>query len=110
MADLLRQSGARITEVRIRKLESETFYATVEITSGRNRRSVDARPSDAVALALVEGIPIRVDAEVFTANEARPEVGDAADKWQGAGTLGAKEIVAEVVARWRSAEQRRGSG
>ena len=35
---------------------------------------VDARPSDALALALVVGAPVRADREVLDAIEASPEV------------------------------------
>ena len=102
MASLLRKSGVQVKQVQIEKLAGETFYAAVELRLGKTRTSVDARPSDAIALALVEGVPIRVSPEVFAANEARQEIRDAEDKWHGEGTLGAAEIVAEVTARWRS--------
>jgi RNA polymerase sigma factor (sigma-70 family) len=105
MADLLRESGAQLKEVRIRKLVGDTFFATVDFGARQGARSVDARPSDAIALALVEGAPIRVDADVFVANEKQEKARLAEDKWHGDGTLGAAEIVAEVTARWRPRQE-----
>ncbi len=107
MARLLDKSGAKVERVRIEKLLDDTFFATVDLRLRQNRTSVDARPSDAIALALVEGVPILVDAAVFVANEAHAEARAAEDKWHGPGTLGAREIVAEVTSRWGPARQER---
>ncbi len=103
MAGLLRTAGTKVKQVRIERLTGETFYATVDLAHGRSRTSVDARPSDAIALALVEGVPIQVREEVFVVSEARLEASVAEDKWHGEGTLGAREIVDEVTSRWRPA-------
>jgi RNA polymerase sigma factor (sigma-70 family) len=80
-AKLLEAAGGRVQEVRISRLEDETFYAEVLLRSPGGTRSVDARPSDAVNLALTVGAPIRVERSVLeqagrTAEqlaESRPE-------------------------------------
>ena len=41
------------------------YYATVVVESPNGPREVDARPSDAVNLALVAGVPIRADSRLF---------------------------------------------
>jgi bifunctional DNase/RNase len=64
-AALIAASGGRLSEVRINRLTDEVFYAQAVIESTEGTRSVDARPSDAIALALQTGAPIRVAGEVM---------------------------------------------
>jgi uncharacterized protein len=52
--------GGRVESVRVDKLENNTFYGTVIVLEGRHRFELDARPSDAIALALGNGAPIQV--------------------------------------------------
>lgn len=95
-AELARVSGSRITEVAITKLAEYTFYAVVVVDGPRGRGEVDARPSDALNLALVCGAPIRVDGAIFE----HPSV-SRRDAWQDFPT-GAPELASEV--RERAAE------
>ncbi len=66
--DLLRnfivESGFRVARVVVSDLRDNTFYAVIELT-GENgaAMSLDARPSDAIALAL------RLDCQVFVARK-----------------------------------------
>jgi len=61
-ANLLRETGAQIAEVRIEALQNETFLAVVKLRlADQTVREVDARPSDAIALAL------RMNALLFAA-------------------------------------------
>lgn len=66
-ASLVAASGARITEVRITKLEPPLFYAAVLVEGADGVREVDSRPSDAVNLALATGAPLRVNDALFGA-------------------------------------------
>lgn len=102
MANLLQASGSRLREVRINKLVEDTFYAIAVIEEPGGIRTVDARPSDALALALVAGAPIRVEPAVFEAVEAQKATRGypAEDKWYREGSKGAAEIVAEVTTSW----------
>ena len=59
---LLRAAGAAIDKVRINRLAGAIFYAEVRLAGGA---AVDARPSDALALALAAGAPILVDRAVL---------------------------------------------
>jgi RNA polymerase sigma factor (sigma-70 family) len=61
-AALLRASGSAVREVRVSRLAEHTFYAEVVLADDTE---VDARPSDAIALALVTGAPLLVDAGVL---------------------------------------------
>jgi RNA polymerase sigma factor (sigma-70 family) len=64
-AGLVEAAGARVTEVRIARLLDEVFYAAVLVAGPAGAKEVDARPSDAVNLALTAGAPIRVDSALF---------------------------------------------
>ena len=45
-------------------MERDTFYAVAKLRGGDSAGEVDARPSDALALAVLTGCPICVDDEV----------------------------------------------
>jgi RNA polymerase sigma factor (sigma-70 family) len=66
----LQAAGSGVDEVRITRLDSGIFYASVLVRSPSGRQEVDARPSDAVNLALVAGAPIKVDNALFDSPEA----------------------------------------
>jgi len=91
-AHLLQAAGARLTEVGVLRLVDETYYATARIDGPAGAASVDARPSDAINLALVAAAPIRVAADVFAAHALTAEEA-------GARGGGAAAIVAEALAR-----------
>jgi uncharacterized protein len=57
--------GGRLVEVRIDRLDEHTFYATVVLDGPQGPAEVDARPSDALNLALAAGVPVRVDPGVL---------------------------------------------
>lgn len=65
----LEAAGSGIDEVRITKLDPPVFYACVVVRSPSGQQEVDARPSDAVNLALVAGAPIKVDGALFDLQE-----------------------------------------
>ena len=60
-AGLLAAAGGSLREVRITRLEEGTFYAEAIVDGAAGQRSVDARPSDALTLALLVDAPVRVD-------------------------------------------------
>jgi uncharacterized protein len=64
-AALVGALGGRLVEVRIDRLEEGTFYATVAVDGPKGPAEVDARPSDALNLALAAGVPVRVDGTVL---------------------------------------------
>jgi RNA polymerase sigma-70 factor, ECF subfamily len=61
-AALLSAGGTAVREVRVSRLVDHTFYGEVVLSDGA---AVDARPSDAINLALVAGAPILVDDAVL---------------------------------------------
>jgi bifunctional DNase/RNase len=54
----LDQLGAKVEYVRVDKLQNNVFFGTVVLTSGKKYIELDARSSDAVALALGRDVPI----------------------------------------------------
>jgi RNA polymerase sigma factor (sigma-70 family) len=66
MARLLEAAGARVERVAVSSLRENTFYGVVHlVTAEGERQEADARPSDAINLAVRVGAPIVVDPEVF---------------------------------------------
>lgn len=59
--------GGRVEQVTIRRLAGEALYADITLERDGRRRDLEARPGDAVALALGSGAPIRVAAAVMDA-------------------------------------------
>jgi hypothetical protein len=56
---------AKVERVVVCELKDNTFYATIHLRSGARIVTVDARPSDAIALALRTSSPIYVDEAVI---------------------------------------------
>lgn len=62
MASMLQTLNAKLDRIVITDLRDNVYYAQLELRRGDDRLKVDARPSDAIALAL------RVDAPIFAMN------------------------------------------
>ena len=67
MADMLSKAGVRIESVAVSALENDTFFAAVNAQRGEDSFTIDARPSDAIALALRTQSPIFAAADVMEA-------------------------------------------
>jgi RNA polymerase sigma-70 factor (ECF subfamily) len=89
-ANLLRAAGARLREARINRLEAKTFYAQAVIEGPTGLQLVDARPSDAINLAVETGAPIYVAAETFDQVVSGPPVEIAE------GAVGLEALLAEL--------------
>ena len=55
----------KVTRVVVCDLKDNTFYAIIHLISGAMELTIDARPSDAIAIALRAGAPIFVDEKVI---------------------------------------------
>jgi len=72
---VIRLLGGELVKVVIHRLEQGTYFASLLIRQGMDVVDVDARPSDAIALAVAHRTPIEVAEEVLgEASEERPEV------------------------------------
>ncbi len=65
ISSLLSASGSELEEVRIESLKEDTLYARAKIRHGNTIQEVEARPSDALALALHTDSPVFVAEEVM---------------------------------------------
>ena len=65
MLNLLQATKSELVEVRIEALKDEIFYAIIKIRSGKETQEIDARPSDALALAVLAKCPIYAAEEVI---------------------------------------------
>lgn len=61
MAELVRVTGARVERVAVTGLRDTTFYAVIAIAIDGRIDDLDARPSDALNLAVRVGAPIFVE-------------------------------------------------
>ena len=59
--------GMEVTEVVIHKMSEGIFYAQLVVTDGIREERIDSRSSDAVAIAVRFGCPIRCSAQVMEA-------------------------------------------
>jgi bifunctional DNase/RNase len=87
--DLLRgtikQLGATLEHILISKLEEETFYAQLVLDAEGKKVEVDARPSDAIALAVRADVPIYVDDDVMDAAGQLPAESAEGDSYVSTG-------------------------
>ena len=67
ITNILHELGAQVTRVVVSDFRDSTFYATVTLTDDSGDRQVDARPSDAIALAL------RAKAEILVSENVADE-------------------------------------
>ncbi len=96
-ATVIAALGGAVEAIEIGSLQDDTFHATVRLRQGTTMHALDARPSDALALAVRTGSPIAVAPAVLaSAGLALPA--PPAGPPRGAG---AAAIVARLEARWQ---------
>ena len=94
MGRLLSAAGARVSAVRVNRLFDQTFYAEIVLQGAAGEQSIDARPSDAIAIAIHMQAPIYVAADVL-------ELAAAYDVTLREPT-GASQISQRILENWRS--------
>jgi len=62
---ILTQAHVKVKEVKIVDLKEQTYFATLFLTLNKGLIEIDARPSDAIILALKSRVPILVSAKVL---------------------------------------------
>jgi bifunctional DNase/RNase len=95
---LIQALGGSLREVRIDRLTQGTFHAAVVVDGPQGTVDVDARPSDALALALVVGAPVRADRQVVEAIEASEIVTEALAQVDSQEAAGPRAILEELAA------------
>ena len=103
-AAVLRDTSVRLDRVLISRLAEETFHARLVLVTADARHEVDARPSDAIALAIRLEAPIYAAGDVLDRAAALPEPDDEDDESPAGsaprrvrGTRGSPEATGEPI-------------
>jgi len=109
MASLLKAGNVRLREVRIiNKVINETIYAVAVVEGSEKAETVDARPSDAISLALAAGATIFVEMALLEAIGEQNTADKSANSDLERGGCGSlhylwaegTEGAAEIAAQW----------
>jgi bifunctional DNase/RNase len=85
LAMLVEGLHAKVQRVVITELREGTYYASLLLARGQEMLSVDARPSDSIAVALRAEAPLYVNEELLQSPPERPAVSDDPDDPSGPG-------------------------
>jgi len=72
LKNLIHGLNAKVQRIVVTELKEDTFYAVIWMEQGGEVVAIDARPSDALALALRTDCPIYVDEDVLRAAKVLP--------------------------------------
>lgn len=95
---MLEQLGARVEKIVISDLKESTFFAVIHVQQDGRNVGIDARPSDAIALALRVDAPIFVLRGVLDKAQAAEMAGHASDEERLKKWL--EEISPEELGKW----------
>ncbi len=106
---LLKTLDLTVEKVRITDIVENTYYSTISIKdkNGANKHDIDARPSDAVALAVRFGCPIYICERVFGKTQvlSKPITEDEVVKFkQDLKNLKPKDIINQLITRGKTDE------
>jgi bifunctional DNase/RNase len=72
---VIEELGGSVKGIEITGIHEDTYFARIVLARGEDTFYLDARPSDAVALALRSGAPIRVEEELFEKYKRKLNIG-----------------------------------
>ena len=73
VVNILDSLDAELLYISVHDLAENTFYATLVVTVNDSEVEIDARPSDAIAIAVRTGVPIYVSEQVMEEAGVMPE-------------------------------------
>ena len=79
LRNLLDSLEASVEKIVVSELKDNTYFAQIHLDVGGTRREIDARPSDAIALALRTEAPIYVEQDVLEQSRSLDEDGEPSD-------------------------------
>ena len=88
MNNLLEMVDIKVSKIEVCDLKENTYYALIHFKQGDKEMTIDARPSDALALSLRVKAPIFVEEEIINKSkeiDLKPEAEDKSEegkKWQ----------------------------
>jgi uncharacterized protein len=97
IATLIEQTGFKVEYVELSDLREGTFYAEIRMARGDERVTLDARPSDAIAVALRVNAAIQVNSRVLEAIARDGTPGSQDEKW----TEMAKSLTSEDFGKYK---------
>lgn len=74
--DILRGLKVDVSEVVVSSLEDDTYYAEIYLKKGNAIFKIDSRPSDSLAIASKNKVPIYVEEEVLDKGGIELEIGE----------------------------------
>ena len=77
--NFLELQNITVSKVEVCDLKDNTYYALIHFVSSDKTFSMDARPSDAIAIALRFSAPIFVDDKVIEGSKMKDDAGEALD-------------------------------
>ena len=80
---LCHELGAKVVKIVVNDIKDNTFYAEIYLTAADRELVIDARPSDAVALALTVGCPIYLTDKVAAYTISLQELADQSSESSG---------------------------
>ena len=86
--NMLEMVNIEVSKIEVCDLKENTYFALIHFKQGEKETSIDARPSDALALSLRVSAPIFVDEEIINRSkeiDLKPEAEDKSEegkKWQ----------------------------
>lgn len=83
MRRIVEEVGASVRRIVVTDLRENTFYAQIDLLIAGALHTLDARPSDAISLALRMGCPIFVSREVIAASGSKDEEGALPEEIEG---------------------------
>jgi len=103
---LIRELDYTVEKVVVRDINENTYYSSIHLVSrdGDSRRTVDSRPSDAIAVAVRFGCPIYVSEAVFSKTQvlSKPITEDEVVKFrEDLKNLKPNDIIAQLVKETR---------
>lgn len=86
LCNVIESLRARVQRVVITDLKDNTFFALIHLDRHGEEVAIDARPSDAMALALRVNVPIQVEENVLrksqqSAEDAEPDESERLRRW-----------------------------
>ena len=86
---VVEELGGKVREIEITGIHEDTYFARIVLGRGDELFYLDARPSDAIALALRAGSIIKVEEKLFEKYKRNLQIGRVED---GSGEDGLEEI------------------
>jgi hypothetical protein len=98
MRNILQGLGATLRDATITDIRNSTYFAVLSLHFQGREVTIDARPSDAVALALRMKAPIYASAQVLAKSKSMPALGTANPEAQKKLGIVAQDLTPEIAA------------